>query len=77
MSLKNPQESQDIPYIWQIFTKYSKEEVWNILPEFLQKNVWACRRPLKEDTTWIECGKCVACKEINKIREPNVKSNRT
>ena len=76
-SLKNPQESQDIPYLWQIFTKHTKQEVWNILPEFLQKNVWACRRPLREDNKWVECGKCVACKEIYNIREKtNVKTNR-
>ena len=77
-SMQNPKESQDIPYLWQIFGKHTKQEVWNILPDFLKKNIWGCRRPLKEDNKWVECGECVTCNDLNKVREKtNVKSNRT
>ena len=76
-SLKNPQESQDIPYLWQIFTKHTKQEVWNILPDFLKKNIWGCRKPLQDENKWIECGECVTCNDLNKVREKtNVKTNR-
>jgi 7-cyano-7-deazaguanine synthase in queuosine biosynthesis/organic radical activating enzyme len=77
-NMQNPKESQDIPYLWQLLGKHTKQEVWNILPEFLKKNVWGCRRPLNEENKWVECGKCVTCNDLNKVRgKTNVKSNRT
>ena len=62
-SLEHPQESQDIPYIWQIMAKTSKQDIWNLLPTFLKENIWGCRRPIWDDE-WVECGKCITCKDL-------------
>tara|TARA_R100000008_G_C3534929_1_gene141423 strand:+ start:217 stop:825 length:609 start_codon:yes stop_codon:yes gene_type:complete len=66
-SLEHPQESQDIPYIWQIMAKTSKQDIWNLLPTFLKENIWGCRRPIWDDE-WVECGKCITCKDLGKIK---------
>ena len=67
-SLKHPQESQDIPYIWQIMAKTSKQEIWNLFPDFLKKNIWGCRTPESDVDKWVECGECVTCKDLKKVR---------
>jgi 7-cyano-7-deazaguanine synthase in queuosine biosynthesis len=70
-SLKHPQESQDIPYLWQIMAKTSKQDIWDLLPDFLKENIWGCRRPERDDSKWVECGKCVTCGDLKKIRGDN------
>ena len=67
-SLKHPQESQDIPYLWQIMAKTSKQDIWDLLPDFLKENIWGCRRPERDGGKWVECGKCVTCGDLKKIR---------
>ena len=68
-SLHHPQESQDIPYIWQVMARTSKQDIWNFLPDFLKENIWGCRMPEQRREKWIECGKCSTCKELEKIRK--------
>ncbi len=67
-SLKHPQKSQDIPYLWQIMAKTSKEDIWDLLPDFLKENIWGCRTPESDAGKWVECGKCVTCKDLKKVR---------
>ena len=67
-SLKHPQESQDIPYIWQIMAKTSKQEIWNLFPDFLKENIWGCRTPERDVDKWVECEECVTCKDLKKVR---------
>ena len=67
-SLKHPQESQDIPYLWQIMAKTYKEDIWDLLPDFLKENIWGCRTPESDVGKWVECGKCVTCKDLKKVR---------
>ena len=66
-SLKHPQESQDIPYLWQIMATTTKQDIWNLLPDFLKENVWGCRMPEEKEGKWIGCGKCSTCKELEVI----------
>jgi 7-cyano-7-deazaguanine synthase in queuosine biosynthesis len=66
-SLKHPQESQDIPYLWQIMATTTKQDIWNLLPDFLKENVWGCRIPKQREGKWIGCGKCSTCKELEVI----------
>jgi 7-cyano-7-deazaguanine synthase in queuosine biosynthesis len=68
-SLKHPQKSQDIPYLWQIMAKISKQDIWDLLPDFLKENIWGCRTPESDVGKWVECGKCSTCKELEKIRK--------
>ena len=67
-SLKHPQKSQDIPYLWQIMAKISKQDIWDLLPDFLKENIWGCRTPESDDGKWVECGKCITCKDLKKLR---------
>ena len=47
--------------------KTSKQDIWNLLPTFLKENIWGCRRPIWDDE-WVECGKCITCKDLGKIK---------
>jgi hypothetical protein len=67
-SLKHPQKSQDIPYLWQIMAKISKQDIWDLLPDFLKENIWGCRTPESDAGKWVECGKCVTCRDLKKLR---------
>ena len=67
-SLKHPQESQDIPYLWQIMATITKQDIWDLLPDFLKENIWGCRTPESDAGKWVECGKCVTCRDLKKVR---------
>ena len=67
-SLRHPQKSQDIPYLWQIMATTTKQDIWDLLPDFLKENIWGCRTPESDVGKWVECGKCVTCKDLKKLR---------
>ena len=66
-SLKHPQESQDIPYLWQIMATTTKQDIFPCLQDFLKENVWGPRMPEEKEGKWIGCGKCSTCKELEVI----------
>ena len=80
-SLKDPHMSQSFPEIWQPLTSYKKKEIWDFLPTYLKENVWCCRSPEvdtgpqfirggpKTSKPYIECGKCRACKSLEKCKK--------
>lgn len=46
---------------------YTKEEVWNMLPEPVRNSTWWCRRPVYKDEVPQTCGKCITCKEVSEF----------
>lgn len=41
---------------------FTKQEVWDFLPETLRVLAWSCRTPIYTDGVPAKCGTCVACK---------------
>ncbi len=50
-------------YIFPV-VKYSKNEVHDMIPDYLQKNFWSCRKPIKKDSVFFPCEKCHTCLDL-------------
>ena len=52
----------------------TKKQIWEMLPEDLQKLIWSCRRPITSNYSIIPCGKCVTCVSMKskKITHPQI-----
>ena len=50
-------------YIFPV-VEYSKQEIYDFLPDYIKFNTWSCRKP-KYNTNGnaIECGECNTCKD--------------
>lgn len=47
---------------------YTKEEIWNFLPDQVRQATWWCRRPVYQDKIAKPCGQCNTCNEMATIR---------
>ena len=61
-ALNNP---IDPSYIFPVVNQ-SKKEVWDMLPEYLQRGFWSCRKPVKKDNIYFPCEKCITCNDLRK-----------
>lgn len=43
---------------------YTKKEIWDFLPEDIRSQTITCRYPVNKNNYWIQCGYCIACKEL-------------
>ncbi|MEM6829058.1 MAG: 7-cyano-7-deazaguanine synthase [Bacteroidota bacterium] len=65
-------EKEAIPeYIFPV-VEYTKEEIWNFLPEEVKATTWWCRRPVYRDGHAHPCGKCPTCLEVKAFRNGKV-----
>lgn len=55
----------------------TKKQIWEMLPEDLQKLIWSCRRPVTSENSIVPCGKCVTCESMKKkkIIQPQIQKN--
>ncbi|MEP2023704.1 MAG: 7-cyano-7-deazaguanine synthase [Reichenbachiella sp.] len=53
-------------YIFPV-VDYTKQEIWNFLPDEVRQSTWWCRRPVYENKVAKPCGNCSTCKEMSKI----------
>jgi len=61
----------DASYIFPA-VKYSKREIYDKIPDYLQNNFWSCRKPVeKEYGKYTPCGKCHACEDLKKYNIPH------
>lgn len=56
-------------YIYPV-AHLTKKEVWQMLPPELRKMAWSCRQPVIKGKTFVPCGRCAACKSLQKITDP-------
>ena len=56
----------EIGYIFPVID-FSKQELWEMLPEWVRRHVWSCRRPLYNSQGEPKaCGRCITCKDMAK-----------
>lgn len=48
----------------------TKAQVYDMMPEDLRVLSWSCRTPVYEGGEILECGRCVACSEMSRVRGP-------
>lgn len=49
--------------------EYTKEQLWNMMPQELRESTWSCRTPKNVNGELVSCGICPTCKEIKKFKE--------